>query len=145
MVATPITQCDVCRHFLGGLDKPRPTCEAYPGGIPTAIRTGQVDHRRPQPGDHGIQWASDGPPYPVSMLTLEPVVEAVRDDGAIMVTAGEAGAVVLADGQAFYLPKNSLYARGDWEPAPAGMAVPDSIDLVRLAAAQPGTVAGHEG
>lgn len=64
-------------------------------------------------------------------------VEAVRGDGAVMVTEGLAGAIVLPDGQIAYLPKDSLYARGGWEPAPDGLPIPDGIDPAKLAAARP--------
>ena len=32
-------------------------CEAYPDGIPEQIIDGKWDHRLPQPGDHGLQFA----------------------------------------------------------------------------------------
>jgi hypothetical protein len=31
-------------------------CEAFPYGIPFAIRAGVVDHRKPVDGDRGIQF-----------------------------------------------------------------------------------------
>jgi hypothetical protein len=62
-----------------------------------------------------------------------PVVEAVRDDGARMVTKGQAAAVVLPGGaEITYLPKDSVYARGGWIDAPAGMKVPAEVDEARL-------------
>ena len=49
--------CAGCRHF----DRDRfdgNFCDAFPddGGIPQEIITGQHDHRRPYPGDGGIQF-----------------------------------------------------------------------------------------
>lgn len=45
-------QCSACRHYRGGI-----TCDAYPELIPPEIFVGDVDHRAPYPGDHGIQFA----------------------------------------------------------------------------------------
>ena len=32
------------------------SCEAYPDGIPEEIFNGEVDHKEPYKGDHGIQF-----------------------------------------------------------------------------------------
>lgn len=61
------------------------------------------------------------------------VVEAVRGDGALMVVNGEAAAVVLPSGEVTYLVKDSVYARGGWDPAPEGTAVPSTVDVDVLA------------
>jgi len=45
-------QCNTCSHF----HPKTTTCEAYPLGIPVVILTNQVDHRKPLPGDNGVQW-----------------------------------------------------------------------------------------
>jgi hypothetical protein len=52
-----VTQCCYCRHANKTADPP--TCTAYPSGIPDAILTNRADHRKPQPGDHGIRFEAD--------------------------------------------------------------------------------------
>lgn len=44
-------QCVTCL-FYRGLGE----CEAFPGGIPQEIFTGERDHTEPIEGDNGIQW-----------------------------------------------------------------------------------------
>lgn len=43
--------CFQCKFFLFF-----PFCEAYPNGIPEEIRLGKNDHKKPYPGDNGIQY-----------------------------------------------------------------------------------------
>jgi hypothetical protein len=45
------SQCSLCVH-----DRKNGTCAAFPKGIPIGITKNEIDHRRPQAGDHGIQW-----------------------------------------------------------------------------------------
>ena len=49
-------QCATCARYRGLNDKFRPSCDAYPDGIPEGIITGLVDHRLPQDGDGGLGW-----------------------------------------------------------------------------------------
>lgn len=43
--------CHICAHFRSGfgVERPEPSCAAFPGGIPTEVRIGEFDHRRPHP------------------------------------------------------------------------------------------------
>lgn len=43
--------CLECRHNRGQVK-----CSAFPGGIPDVIWRGDNDHRKPYPGDGGIQY-----------------------------------------------------------------------------------------
>ncbi len=43
--------CYGCAHHFG--DR---MCEAFPGGIPDKIMSGEDDHTQPFPGDHGIRY-----------------------------------------------------------------------------------------
>ena len=53
-----LADCFMCRHLIpSGF----PHCAAYPEGIPWEIQAGQVDHRLPWAGDHGIQYEPMSP------------------------------------------------------------------------------------
>lgn len=52
MYSSPI--CIVCKRY--DRDAEEIVCEAYPKGIPAAIRETRVDHRKPYRGDHGLQF-----------------------------------------------------------------------------------------
>ena len=43
--------CNRCRHRMPGAK-----CKAFPNGIPDEILFNQADHRKPYPGDRGIQF-----------------------------------------------------------------------------------------
>jgi hypothetical protein len=52
------SDCFMCRHlFPRGI----PRCAAYPDGIPWEIQAGQVDHRLPYAGDHGVRYEAMTP------------------------------------------------------------------------------------
>lgn len=49
--------CMQCKHLI----KPPPgefgfKCDAFPDGIPEEIFSGEVEHTKPYPGDHGIMF-----------------------------------------------------------------------------------------
>lgn len=52
--------CHLCEHLDLGPAATGMSCAAFPDGIPMEIRIGEVDHRAPYPGDHGIQFRERG-------------------------------------------------------------------------------------
>lgn len=76
--------CLSCRHYnpgtpieVGG----RPTCTAFPEGIPDAIFwDGRIDHRKPWPGDKGIRYDVD--PHAANPFDFTTFVE-VRGAGPV--------------------------------------------------------------
>ena len=50
----PAPVCLKCEHFFD--EKGPLKCEVFPEGIPEEIATGENKHKKPYPGDHGIQF-----------------------------------------------------------------------------------------
>ena len=62
---TVMLPCIYCKHFHHG--RGRYSCKAYPDKIPLEIFFVYVDHRKPHPGDSGIQFEE----IPLDMLFKE--------------------------------------------------------------------------
>jgi hypothetical protein len=54
MAIGPAPMCVSCKHFKQ--DEPGRICAAFPNGIPNRIWENKADHRKPYPGDYGIQF-----------------------------------------------------------------------------------------
>jgi hypothetical protein len=52
--------CLLCTHLMRTHPTEEWTCAAFPAGIPEPILTGEHDHRKPYPGDHGVVYARRG-------------------------------------------------------------------------------------
>ncbi len=51
--------CSICRYKHPDTltyRKSFPTCDAFPHGIPEALRRNRIDHRKAVPGDNGIRF-----------------------------------------------------------------------------------------
>jgi 2'-5' RNA ligase len=68
------SQCATCERFTStfarghgpdGTYSLPSNCAAYPDGIPEEIYQNLLDHRDPLPGDHGLQWVTNGLAFPV--------------------------------------------------------------------------------
>jgi len=51
-----LTYSPTCAWCSRGIDAQQRTCAAFPGGIPMVIWNREYDHRKPYPGDNGIQF-----------------------------------------------------------------------------------------
>ncbi|HMK59706.1 MAG TPA: hypothetical protein VK452_01005 [Dissulfurispiraceae bacterium] len=49
-------QCLGCVHFRGSFEKNRPSCTAFPLGIPDNIWEGDFDHNNPFEGDNNVRF-----------------------------------------------------------------------------------------
>jgi hypothetical protein len=68
--------CVYCAHRIESTtDDLWPCCKAYPDGVPSEIVDNDWDHRKPQPGDNGIQFL----PYSESADVAARKVYAILD------------------------------------------------------------------
>lgn len=74
-------------------------CDAFPDGIPDAIKSSRVDHRKPYPGDHNLQFLAKSD-------------EAAQDAAHIIAQAHIPDRPLLADA-GLDLSNDWLYAWGD--------------------------------
>jgi hypothetical protein len=58
-LTTTLPLCSICKHkHQDSLTFRRsfPTCDAFPNGIPEAIRKNRIDHRKALAGDNGVRF-----------------------------------------------------------------------------------------
>jgi len=58
-LTTTLSLCRLCKHkHQDSLTFRRsfPTCDAFPNGIPEAVRKNRIDHRKALAGDNGIRF-----------------------------------------------------------------------------------------
>ena len=94
MSARPQSQCTpTCARYRSPMSAAaeadgttgRPSCEAFPAGIPEEIWENRFDHRKPYAGDHGLRWASlDDQAFPTYALNVAP------ESSSSMTAAGDA-------------------------------------------------------
>jgi len=63
--------CSICRYkHKDSLTyrKSFPTCDAFPNGIPEAVRKNKMDHRKPIAGDSGIRFELAADTEPMKQL-----------------------------------------------------------------------------
>jgi hypothetical protein len=72
--------CHMCRHLIrSGMMR----CAAYPDGIPWEIQAGEVDHRQPWAGDHGVRYEPLTPEeFHVRAAELRAEAARLRERGA---------------------------------------------------------------
>jgi hypothetical protein len=54
-----ISLCSLCKHKHRDsltFRKSFPTCDAFPNGLPEAVRKNRIDHRKALAGDNGIRF-----------------------------------------------------------------------------------------
>jgi hypothetical protein len=69
-------QCNFCKHSLG-----RGKCEAFKDGIPRALKTVEITHDKPYPGDNGILFERGTPEYRAKYMAAKES-ERVKTDKA---------------------------------------------------------------
>ena len=51
-----ISQCVLCSNMNFDKNEHKMLCKAFPSGMPEALRYNKHDHKKPYPGDNGIQF-----------------------------------------------------------------------------------------